>query len=114
MKSTQRYKELIHIKIVLRISIGQQLSDDCIFAADSCAMETTAGLQMCWDLPDNRLRSSWPNQPQIIARGGENNTGLGQSFVALGGWGINPVDRKRTSWMQGLFLMECVTFLLCL
>jgi len=67
----QRYKELIHIKIVLRISIGQQLSDDCIFAADSCATETTAGLQMCWDLLGNRLRSLAKSAPDHHQRRGK-------------------------------------------
>lgn len=71
MKSTQRYKELIHIKIALWISIGQQLSDDCIFAVDSCAIETTAGLQMCWDLLGSRLRSLAKSAPDNHQRRGK-------------------------------------------
>lgn len=88
MKSTQRYKDLIHIKIALWISIGRQLSDDCIFAVDSCAIEVTAGLQMCWDLLGNRPRSlakSAPDNHQRKGRGAD--AGLVQNFCVMQGLG---------------------------
>lgn len=94
MKSTQRYKERIHIKLDLCISIGLQLSDDGIFAVDSCAVEATAGLQMCWDLLGNRLRSWAKSAPDNHQRRGKEKCRAGPEFLCNSG------ARGFTQWTE--------------
>jgi hypothetical protein len=105
---TQRYKEQIHIKIAVWISIGQKLSDDCIFAVDSCAIETTARLQMCWGLLGNRLRSLAKSAPDNHQRRKEKGRVCPVSLCNFRSWKINSGQRESKRGVEGLLVLYCM------